>query len=372
MRNKRVLRWVILLVLSLPLLTACGGAAATPTVAPTATFARSAAPASTVPSASAAPSAPFASAATPTRAAGGATPVSTAGALAHTDATGTAVSFARPIERIVCLPGPCIDIAIELGMKPVGSNPKRTATHPGYYGENGVDGITFYAGTFDEPNLEEVAKLKPDVVIGLAGTAHEKLRDALKPIAPLIILSVRTPEEAYDNLRAIGRLTNRTAEAEAAITKTRDRLASYAAKSPKNLKALQITGSGTFFTIAPAPSLYGGSLAQVTAYPWPIPAGANPNNIGNVSYSLEKILEVNPDVIFVADLDADFGGPTLVKGFESNPVWKNINAVKNGRVYQVGTVVWANNRGTRALRLQLDEALPLLYPQVFPSPLPAN
>jgi len=36
----------------------------------------------------------------------------------------------------------------------------------------------------------------------------------------------------------------------------------------------------------------------------------------------------------------------------------------------VSFAVWSTGRGLRSLTLVLDEAMPLIYPDVFPQPLP--
>ena len=49
----------------------------------------------------------------------------------------------------------------------------------------------------------------------------------------------------------------------------------------------------------------------------------------------------------------------------ANPLWGELKAVKNGEVHPVSFSLWSTGRGTRSLGLVLDEAMPLLYPDVF-------
>lgn len=82
---------------------------------------------------------------------------------------------------------------------------------------------------------------------------------------------------------------------------------------------------------------------------------------------MERLLEVDPDVIFVQTLRQ----PTpLSQQLAANPVWGQLKAVRGGQVYEVDYDIWSLGQGPRALGLVLDEAMVKLYPDVFPRPLP--
>jgi iron complex transport system substrate-binding protein len=294
---------------------------------------------------------------------------SPANPLTYTDATGATVTLPRPAERIVCLAGPCVDILAELDLLPVAWNQARVGQDAAFFGPRGMS-VARVSGSFDQPNLEDIAKAQPDLVIGLSVT-HGGLREALTAIAPLMALDPKHYREAVENLHTVGRLTGRTAEATAAASRFERKLEAYRSRSPRTVTALKMWGTGTLFGIDPVQSLYGSVLSEVTRYPWPAPAGVTPASDGRVAYSLERILEGDPQQIFIADLDAGFGNaPPFTDQFKDNPIWRNISAVKDGRVESVNTAVWLNARGTRGLRTMLDQAMPKLYPSVFPTALP--
>ena len=64
-----------------------------------------------------------------------------------------------------------------------------------------------------------------------------------------------------------------------------------------------------------------------------------------------------------------FQAPDKRRELEASPFWRELKAVKAGRIHEVEIWPWGGY-GTRSLGIVLDEALPLLYPQVFPQPLP--
>ena len=137
--------------------------------------------------------------------------------LSFTDSTGTKVTLAARPQRIVCLVSLCEDILFELGLEPVAVSDKFYQL-PEFWGP----GKTFPAitGGFGAPNLEDIAKAKPDLVIGFI--PHIGLRDALKPIAPLFIMNPAKYQDSMGYLRTMGRLTDRTYQAEQAVQRVPD------------------------------------------------------------------------------------------------------------------------------------------------------
>jgi ABC-type Fe3+-citrate transport system substrate-binding protein len=51
---------------------------------------------------------------------------------------------------------------------------------------------------------------------------------------------------------------------------------------------------------------------------------------------------------------------TIVDEWKNNPLWKNINAVKNGKVFEVSRNQWALSRGLVGSELSAEEAIKLL------------
>jgi iron complex transport system substrate-binding protein len=290
--------------------------------------------------------------------------------LTFTDATNTTVTLSKPPTRIACLVSLCEDILAEIGLQPVAVN-DTFGQDPHFFGAKAKSFITI-GGSFFSPNVEDIAKANPDLVIGLANV-DENLRAALQPIAPLYIMNPTSYTDSIHYLQDIGRLTGRSKQADSAVQAFQQKLATYEAKSPKNKSALLLYGSDVNFNIFTAGSLPGGLLARVTSYPWPAPGpgapAASDHEPGAMPYSLERILAVNPDVLFIATVGASPGAPSLEQQLASNPVWSNLKAVKNNQVYAINPNYYIFGRGTRSLGLALDDAMHKLYPDVFPTPL---
>lgn len=280
------------------------------------------------------------------------------------------MTLERAPERIVCVTEICVDILADLGLEPVAVAPGGVAPLPAFFGER-AQSFALIGGSFFEPSLEDIAAAKPDLVIGLAGV-HEGLRDGLAAIAPLYIMGPRTYQDSIAYLKDIGRLTGREAEAAARAQAFEAKLAAYREKSPKNRTVLVMWGMDVNFGIDTAGSLVGSMLSELTNYPWPAPApGSEGHASGGIQFSLEQVLAENPDVLFVQTYGFGPVPPEpLSVQLAANPLWSEITAVKNNEVHEVSFAVWSTGRGLRSLTLVLDEAMPLIYPDVFPQPLP--
>jgi iron complex transport system substrate-binding protein len=385
MTSRPLLGVVITLLLALGLvLTACGDSpptATTTTVLPTTAVA-------TTTTAVVAPTTALTSVggvttqtAATTATAANSTTVASQGAISVTDNTGTVITLAKKAERIACLGAHCLDVLAELGLTPVGIEEIYFELGPVYltdakYWANKLDSISrIKFGANATPNLEDLAKLQPDLIIATSTTTF---REALKNVAPIYATKYRTLAQRLESLQDIGKLTGREIQASAAIKRFETKLAAYAAQSPKNKTLLynqsyDLTTAATPMVDSPT----GEVLKQVTKYPWSSDK-ASPTN-GWAPLSVEKILEVDPDVILVGALQGtatnDFlknAQANLIKNRDAlnlNPIWKELKAVKSNQVFEADLLNW-QGQGTIALTLVLDEAMTKLYPQVFPKALP--
>jgi iron complex transport system substrate-binding protein len=294
------------------------------------------------------------------------------------DGSGTTITVSKKVEKVFCTVIECFDILLELGLQPVAVSKAAFdfgQTHwfkPEFFG-NLREKLPVVNYSTSGPNLEDLAKVKPDLV--MTGNNVGDLREGLKNIAPLYIQKggAGSYTALFDNLRAVGKLTGREAQAEAAIGRFQDKLAAYKAKSPRNRTALLIWGYSLPPLVATNKTSQGVLISELTKYPWEFLQGGD--SFGSAPYSVERILEVDPDVIFIRVNDANFASTSALKTekesydlFFSNPVLKELKAAKNGKVYPV--VGYQMSGGTISLGEMLDAIMPKIYPEVFPKGLP--
>ncbi|MFE7142593.1 ABC transporter substrate-binding protein [Streptomyces sp. NPDC057644] len=264
-----------------------------------------------------------------------------------TDAKGVTVSLPKPPEKIVCLVALCDDILVELGLTPTATN-SQVLAHPEFLGKEKAAKIPVVPGGFLSPEVEAILSHKPDLVIGLEDT-HGKLAPALKGATTFWPVQPGSWQDSVGYLRDLAALTGRTAEGEKAEKAFRTRLA-RAEKDKSDKTSLIVYGSDENFGVAtPETDVAAGLFPKISHYPWK-------SRGVDGSYSLEEILARDVDVLFVETLS--FGAPDgkLSDKLAKNPLWSRIPAVKNGKVIEVDSEVWAKGRGTRSLGVVLDEA----------------
>ncbi|MFJ2182781.1 ABC transporter substrate-binding protein [Streptomyces anulatus] len=264
-----------------------------------------------------------------------------------TDAKGVTVSLPKPPEKIVCLVALCDDILVELGMTPTATN-SQVLAHPKFLGGKKAAEIPVVPGGFLSPEVEAILSHRPDLVIGLEDT-HGKLAPALKGTTTFWPVQPGSWQDSVGYLRDLAALTGRTEQGEKAERIFRTRLA-QAEKGKSDKTALIVYGSDENFGVAtPESDVAAGLFPKISHYPWK-------SRGVDGSYSLEEILARDVDVLFVETLS--FGAPDgkLSDKLAENPLWSRIPAVKNGKVIEVDSEVWAKGRGTRSLGVVLDEA----------------
>lgn len=272
-----------------------------------------------------------------------------------TDATGTVIELDAPIQNIVCITEPCVDALAELGITPVATAASRTAALPEFFGETGA-AISAVGGSFFEPNIEDILIAEPDLVIGLAGV-HEPVREALGDV-PLYVVEILTPEDAVAFLVDVGTMTGTGELAEQIGTEFTAKLDAATAERRDDVTVVSLyLGAYGFNVNSVGESVFAEMFSRVADYPFAAEDAAD-NSGGYAAWSLEQLLEVDPDYIFVASIGDDGGqGDPTAEVMAGDVVWSALGAVDAGNVIDVRTPLWQYGRGTRSLSLVLDEFL---------------
>ncbi|MEU6945546.1 iron-siderophore ABC transporter substrate-binding protein [Streptomyces sp. NPDC046316] len=263
-----------------------------------------------------------------------------------THALGKTEITAAP-KRVVVLDVGELDNVVSLGIKPVGYAPAE-----------GDDGIPTYldkdagapksVGTINNLNLEAIANLEPDLILGSQLRAADKY-DELSKIAPTVF-SIRPGFTWKENYLLNAAALDKTADAKA-------KLAAY------ETKAKQL---GT--DIGPDKP----SVSMVRYLPGKIRLYAKASFIGTIledaglprpeNQQIDDLAaEISPEKIDQADADWIFAGvygdPKATKRdtAQANPLWKNLTAVKAGRAKDVPDETWYLGLGVTAANSVLDD-----------------
>ncbi|MET8327646.1 iron-siderophore ABC transporter substrate-binding protein [Streptomyces sp. NPDC005181] len=263
-----------------------------------------------------------------------------------THAMGTTELKSAP-KRVVVLDVGEFDNVVSLGVKPVGYAPSEgDAAIPSYLKKDA--GNPKNVGTINNLNLEAIAGLKPDLILGSQLRAADKY-DQLSKIAPTVF-SIRPGFTWKENYLLNAAALDRTAKAKSEL----DAYEKNAAKLGEDIGPDKPTISMVRY-LPDRIRLYAkasfiGTILEDAGLPRP--KNQQINDLA-AEISPEKIDEADADWIFTGV----YGDPKATKRdtARSNPLWKNLKAVKEGRAKDVPDETWYLGLGVTAANLVLDD-----------------
>ncbi|KTR27646.1 ABC transporter substrate-binding protein [Exiguobacterium indicum] len=253
-------------------------------------------------------------------------------------------------KKVVALEFSFVDALDELGITPVGIAQENKTDVSGLLGKD----ISFTeVGTRQQPNLEVISSLQPDLIIG-DFNRHKGIYKQLQEIAPTIILKSRnaTYEENLDSFKTIAEAVGKTKQMDDRLALHEERLQAAKKKvDPKDDRKVMVGVFRADSLTAHGETSFDGELLEKIGIENAVTKTAEPT----VTITLEQMVKWDPDVIFMAEAD-----PKLLKEWKDNPLWNQITAVKNGEVYEVNRDLWTRYRGLDAAEQIVDEAIQLL------------
>ncbi|MPY62074.1 ABC transporter substrate-binding protein, partial [Streptomyces spongiae] len=253
---------------------------------------------------------------------------------------------AKP-KRVVVLDVGELDNVVSLGVKPVGYAPTEgSVAIPSYLKKDA--GAPKNVGTINSLNLEAIANLQPDLILGSELRAA-KLYPQLSQIAPTVF-SIRPGFTWKENYLLNAAALDRTEEA-------KTQLGAYEKKAKKlgeDLGADKPTV--TMLRYMPgmirlyAQASFIGTILKDVGIPRPKNQQIN-----------DLAVEISPERIDEADADWIFTGvygdakKTDRSGAEDNPLWKKLGAVKDGQAKDVPDETWYLGLGVTAANKVLDD-----------------
>jgi iron complex transport system substrate-binding protein len=283
--------------------------------------------------------------------------------------TVTQASSALPSQpkRIVVLEFMFAEALLSLDLTPVGM--VDTAYYPSWIGY-GVERMQSVpdVGTRQEPSLEAIAALKPDLIIGV-GFRHAPIFGALKSIAPTVLFQF-SPDMQLDGAQAtqlewarrifdtIGCITGRTLQAQAVerqldegLTRDARRLAD-AGRTHADFALLQELGLPDRYWAYTGNSMAGGVARKLGVTLWP----AQPTREGTRYVTSEDLLTRAQTSVL---LTSATGPEVKLDAKLHSPVWRFVPARRQGRVTLVERNVWGFGGPMSALKLShaLTDAL---------------
>lgn len=197
-----------------------------------------------------------------------------------------------------------------------------------YFTEHKIEIVGNYSGAVGDLNLEKIAELKPDLII--MNVRHEKVYEQLKGIAPTVMIN---DDMSYVNWR--GRF-EQLGEWFGKQDTVAAWLKNYDAKAASLAEQVQKVVGKESVAVLEANSVHFGSYyVYRTGGPGELvydelkltPSSGVPTDVWGEVVDAEYFAKIDADHIFFFTDDGKVGETA------NSPVWQNLKAVKNGKVY---------------------------------------
>ena len=270
------------------------------------------------------------------------------------DAMGTASVPENP-KRVVILTNEGTEALLTLGVKPVGA----VTGFAGEWYEHTKDELVDAkpVGKETSVNVEAVAALKPDLIIGNK-MRHEKIYDQLKSIAPTVY-SDTLRGEWKDNFRFYAKVVGKEAEGDKAIKDYEDKVTSikenYKDKLDTEVSIVRFMAGKTRIYLG---DTFSGTIFKEIGFKRPETQQGTEfvNEIGK-----ERLKEADGDVIFYFTYELGDGkGLAREEEWIQDPLFKSLEAVKNNKAFKVDDTIWNTAGGIKAANLMLEDLNNLL------------
>lgn len=268
------------------------------------------------------------------------------------DASEEQVASVAPI-RIVTLYQGATDSAVALGLTPIGVVDSWLEKPMYRYLRDALTGVE-HVGLETQPNLEKIAWLASDLVIA-SNFRHARVAPLLNAIAPTVMAP-----NVFDfktTLTMIAKATGREAKAsellqrwDARVADFRQQIAAQMGNEwPQKVAVVRFKSDHVrIYT-----SGFAGSILDELGF-------AQPDTLQTQGWgmkltSTENIPALDADVIFVLLEPDDAAIANNYRHWASHPLWQQLEAVQNKRVFEAEPVSWMMGGGILAANAMLDD-----------------
>jgi len=244
-------------------------------------------------------------------------------------------------QRIVTVESFTTESLLAIDLFPMG-----TVTPPPPYLEKQLQEIESIGSP--RPDLERVLALQPDLILGT--TYRQEIYDQASQIAPTVLFELETSADWKEVFASVGKAVNRSEAVEQVMQDYRDRLESFKEKmgNPRDLEVSVVRVYPDRFELY-LPNTFPGTILEDAGLSRP---ASQQGNQPIESISKEQLQLADGDVIFVWTYGED--SETVMKKLQSDPLWSKLDAVQQGKVYQVNGSHWIGS-GPIAANLIIDD-----------------
>jgi ABC-type Fe3+-hydroxamate transport system substrate-binding protein/adenosylcobinamide amidohydrolase len=236
------------------------------------------------------------------------------------DSGGKSITIDKRPERVVSLVPSITEIIFKIG---AGNAVKAVTYHDNYPGETGSKKIV---GGFFSPSISVIEAVQPSIIF--ISRLHKKVMKKFgHGKCKLINLETDSISDSYTNIILLGRIFNKEKQAAILVDEIKRQLQIISEKvdripDSKRKRVLRLMGRDPVMT--PGDDSFQNEMIRA--------AGGIPPVLGKkgniVVITKEEWVTFNPQVIYGCGGDRE-----TAKKFFNRPGWKDVDAVKNGRIY---------------------------------------
>ena len=263
-------------------------------------------------------------------------------------------------ERVVILSNEGTEALLALGITPVGAV-QSWLGDPWYEHISEQMKDVEVVGTESEVNLEKIASLKPDLIIGTK-IRQEEVYDQLSAIAPTVF-SDTLRGDWKENFSLYAKALNLEEKGNEVLaqfdTHLEDVKAKLGDKTNQEVSIVRFMAgkSRIYYTDSFSGVIFDQLGFKRTAEQAELFEADT--KLGNLAVEVGKevIPKMDGDVLFYFTYapQGDKAALETAKEWTTDPLWNNLNAVKSGNVHEVSDAIWNTAGGVLAANLMLDD-----------------
>ena len=255
-------------------------------------------------------------------------------------------------KRVVILTNEGTEALLSMGVTPVGAVKSWTGD-PWY--EHLADKLkdTKVVGTESEVNVEAIAALKPDLIIGNK-MRQEKIYDQLSAIAPTVFAETLRGDWKT-NFTLYAKALNKVEKGNEVLKNYENRIATIKEElgDKKNMKVSMVRFMSGEVRIYHKDTFSGVILNDLG---FARPDSQNADDFAEKNVTKERIPAMDGDILFYFTYETGDGkGTTLEKEWIADPLFQNLEVAKKGELHKVSDMVWNTAGGVLAANLMLDD-----------------
>lgn len=218
-------------------------------------------------------------------------------------------------------------------------------------------------GSMYTPDIEKIVSLKPDIILGETHFKPDVMEKFIE--AGITVVAKSSPDAVagiYDYTLFLGRIFDKQYEARAMASASNTKVSAVeyelSKKAYEKPRVYYSTGSGEYGEFGAPKNSFLGELIEICGGQNIMDVQWKEEKVVNWAYTVEDIVKNDPQIIF----GSLFGAGAM----KENDLFKEVTAVKNGKVY-----VDAENIFSKPTHRLLDEGLKKLLGFLHPEILPA-